>query len=143
MVEAIRFFRGKFSFLSNHYERPIKFEGLVYKNSESAFQAMKCKNIKDREKFTNLSGKEAKVLGRKIKLREDWEEIKENYMFRVNVAKFTQHEDLRELLLSTGNALLEEGNFWGDKYWGTVCGEGENRLGKILMRIRKELRSMS
>lgn len=141
MVEVVHFFRGKFSFLSNHYERPVEFEGLVYQNNESAFQAMKCKNENDRKKFIKLSGKDAKTQGRKVKLREDWEEVKEDYMYRISLAKFTQHKDLRELLLQTGNTHLEEGNFWGDTFWGTVCGEGENKLGKILMRVREELRN--
>lgn len=35
---------------------------------------------------------------------------------------------------------LEEGNTHGDKVWGTVNGVGENRLGKILMRLREEFR---
>ena len=140
MNQSVNFFRGEYFFLSNHLERPVEFEGLIYQNNESAFQAMKCKNIKDRESFTNLSPKEAKSRGRKVKLREDWEQVKENYMYKINLAKFTQHEDLKELLLNTGNAYLEEGNFWGDKEWGTVCGIGENKLGKILMKIREELK---
>ncbi len=50
-----------------------------------------------------------------------------------------QRFDLQEKLLVTGNAYLEEGNTWGDRIWGTVNGEGENRLGKILMQVRQEI----
>lgn len=50
-----------------------------------------------------------------------------------------QRFDLQEKLLATGNAYLEEGNTWGDRIWGTVNGEGENRLGKILMQVRQEI----
>lgn len=44
-------------------------------------------------------------------------------------------------LLETGEAYLEEGNDCGDRVWGVYQGQGENRLGKILMKVRAELRS--
>lgn len=62
-------------------------------------------------------------------------------MYEICKAKFSQNTELKKRLLSTGNEHLEEGNTWGDKIWGTVNGVGENRLGKILMRIREELRN--
>lgn len=62
-------------------------------------------------------------------------------MYEICMAKFTQNEDLKEKLLATGNDILEEGNTWGDKVWGTVNGVGENKLGKILMKVREELRN--
>lgn len=55
-----------------------------------------------------------------------------------NKAKFTQNEDLKQKLLSTGNALLIEGNTWGDTYWGICNGRGQNKLGKILTRVRND-----
>ena len=67
------------------------------------------------------------------------EEVKYDLMVDVCYAKFTQNEDLKEKLLATGDEYLEEGNNWGDRIWGTVNGEGENRLGKILMKVRDEL----
>ncbi|KKL76505.1 hypothetical protein LCGC14_2044250, partial [marine sediment metagenome] len=73
-------------------------------------------------------------------LRRDWESIKEGVMYDAIKAKFTQHEDLREILLSTGDAKIIE-NSPIDKYWG--CGKkgtGKNRLGVLLMRLRNELR---
>ena len=51
-------------------------------------------------------------------------------------SKFDQHEDLKEKLLQTGDLYLAEENTWGDKYWGTVNGEGKNRLGNLLMQLR-------
>jgi N-glycosidase YbiA len=53
--------------------------------------------------------------------------------------KFSSGE-LYEKLLATGDALLVEGNSWGDRYWGQVQGTGENHLGKLLMQVRKELK---
>ena len=55
--------------------------------------------------------------------------------------KFTQNEDLKQLLLATGDLGLEEGNTWHDTFWGVDAKtrEGENHLGRILMRVREEL----
>ena len=56
------------------------------------------------------------------------------------MAKFTQNEELKEKLLATENEELVEGNTWHDTYWGVCNRRGKNKLGKILMRIREELR---
>lgn len=61
-------------------------------------------------------------------------------MYEICLAKFTQNENLKLKLLETEDAYLEEGNDWGDKEWGLVNGNGKNKLGKILMRIRDELK---
>lgn len=132
-------FRGKYYFLSNFYEAPVTWNGLTYLNNEAAFQS--AKTFSDRECFTNLDPSSAKKLGRKVQLRSDWENVKDDVMYEICKAKFSQNTELKKRLLSTGNENLEEGNTWGDKIWGTVHGIGENRLGKILMRIREELRN--
>ncbi len=132
-------FRGKYYFLSNFYETPVTWNGLTYLNNEAAFQS--AKTFSDRECFTNLDPSSAKKLGRKVQLRSDWENVKDDVMYEICKAKFSQNTELKKRLLSTGNEHLEEGNTWGDKIWGTVNGIGENRLGKILMRIREELRN--
>ncbi len=62
-------------------------------------------------------------------------------MYEAAKAKFTQHDDLRELLLKTGDAKLIE-HTENDCYWGDGGdGSGKNRLGHILMRVRKELQN--
>ena len=71
----------------------------------------------------------------------DWEEIKLEQMYNNCMAKFFQHPDLREKLLQTCCRPLFEGNTWGDRYWGTVNGYGENHLGIILMDIRAKLQN--
>lgn len=60
-------------------------------------------------------------------------------MYEICKAKFRQNPDLAERLISTSDFELIEGNNWGDHIWGVCDGYGENRLGKILMRIREEL----
>ncbi len=77
---------------------------------------------------------------RKRPLRKDWEAVKDAIMYEAVLAKFTQHTDLRELLLATGDAKLVE-HTENDAYWGDGGdGSGKNRLGRILMRVREELR---
>lgn len=132
-------FRGKYYFLSNFYESPVTWNELTYLNNEAAFQS--AKTFSDRECFTNLDPSSAKKLGRKVQLRNDWESVKDDVMYEICKAKFSQSVELKNRLLATGNEYLEEGNTWGDKIWGTVNGIGENRLGNILMRVREELRS--
>lgn len=53
---------------------------------------------------------EAKKLGqtRKVTLRSDWEQVKDDIMRECLRAKFTQHENIRMTLLKTGDALLVE-----------------------------------
>lgn len=133
-------FRGEHFFLSNFFEAPVIYDGITYLNNEAAFQAQKTLNKKQRLKFAMLNPSQAKKMGRSVSLRPDWEEIKINVMYEICKAKFTQNENLKRSLLNTGNAELIEGNNWGDKIWGQVNGIGENNLGKILMKIREELK---
>ena len=132
-------FRGEYYFLSNFYESQVNYKGITYRNNEAAFQAQKTEKQEERLKFASINPSEAKRLGRQIKLRSDWEQVKTDCMYEICKAKFEQNPILKQRLIETNDEHLEEGNTWGDRIWGTVNGIGENRLGKILMRIRKEL----
>ena len=70
----------------------------------------------------------------KAKRVENWEDINVGVMKRALLQKFSQHKDLRELLLKTGNKDLVEhtakDKFWGD---GGGLGLGQNMLGQLLM----------
>jgi ribA/ribD-fused uncharacterized protein len=128
---------------------------------EHAYQAAKTLDLKKREKFSlennpKLTAAGAKRLGRKLKLREDWEAVKLDIMRGLLIQKFI-HPQLRDQLIATGNAELIEGNWWEDRWWGVCyggqpggfhkrtcdCGPheptGENNLGKLLMEIREQL----
>ena len=138
MENIIAEFRGKYFFLSNFYSAPVTYLGKTFKNNEAAFQSAKCPERSD--EFLNLNPSDAKKLGRHVPLRNDWEAIKEVVMYDICRAKFTQNQDLAQLLIETGSATLIEGNTWGDRVWGVCDGAGENRLGKILMQIRAEMK---
>lgn len=134
-------FRGEYAFLSNFWEVPVTYKGLTYGSNEAAFQAQKCMTEEEKMEFTQLRPSASKKLGRRVQLRPDWEEVKVTIMEEIVRAKFTQNEDLKQLLLATGDAYLEEGNTWHDTCWGVDAktGEGLNHLGRILMKIREEL----
>ena len=136
-VKVIDKFDGNYKFLSNYFEYPITYGGITYQSSEAAFQAQKCPERAN--EFADLPPNEAKALGRKVPLREDWETIKDNIMYEIIYVKFSQTYKLKKALLETGDAELVEGNTWNDKYWGVCDGEGQNKLGSILMRVRDEL----
>ncbi len=140
MIRKIDKFDGEFAFLSNFYPATINMDGMLFQSSEAAYQAQKCANPADKFQFCNLSSRDAKKLGRKVQLRSDWEDIKDAVMARILGLKFRQHHDLGNLLVATGDAELIEGNHWRDTYWGVCDGVGKNRLGELLMQVRRELR---
>jgi ribA/ribD-fused uncharacterized protein len=136
-------FRGPTKWLSNFWPADIKYEGLVYCTNENAFQANKFPKA-DRIPFTMCTPQEAKDMGQRPmsepRLKDWMSGLREKVMLRINLEKYMAHGDLRNRLLATSNAYLEETNTWGDKYWG-VCGTGENMLGRILMEIRQYFRT--
>lgn len=138
--KVIGVFRTKENgFLCNFHGVDIVMDGHSFKNGESAFQAQKC--LSRVGEFAEVSPDDAKKLGRQVRLRSDWETVKDQVMYDVVYAKFTGNDRLKKKLLDTGDAYLVEGNWWKDRYWGVYRGVGENRLGEILMRVRDELRN--
>lgn len=132
-------FKGRNSFLSNFYNSEINYEGNTYPNAECAFQAAKCINLTEKEKFKKLTAAQAKKFGRKVSLRPDWESAKLGIMKEIVDKKFEDPE-LADKLLNTGDSFLVEGNSWGDIYWGVCNGVGKNHLGKILMETRNKIK---
>ena len=138
-------FQGDCFFLSNFCNcGEFWWEFYPYRNAEAAFQSAKCQNDEDRNAFCHLDPEEAKRRGRKVELRHDWEQIKDDIMAAVVHEKFFQSESLARKLMATGDAELIEGNTWGDAYWGVDLHTmtGQNRLGKILMGVRDELNAI-
>jgi len=146
-MNIINSFSNEYQFLSNFYSAEVVHEGITYKNSEAAFQAAKTKDFQLRREFSELNPSQAKLKGRHIELREDWEQVKDNIMYEIVKDKFSRNSNLRSLLMKTNTSILIEGNWWHDNYWGDChcekCQnkEGKNTLGLILMRVRDELRN--
>ena len=133
-------FRGEHAFLSNFHRATFRWRGRDWPTAEAAFAASKTLDERERERIrTAPSPGHAKRLGRRVKLRPDWEPIKNDVMRSLLEAKFAVPE-LRDALLTTGDAELVEGNTWGDAYWGVCNGRGRNQLGRTLMRIRDDIR---
>ena len=142
----ISVFDGQYMFLSNFYNASCTFEGKIYPTVEHAFQAAKTLIPEEREEIRKAEtpGK-AKRMGRAVTLRPDWEEVKTDVMRECLRSKF-RFAPLAIDLINTGDEELVEGNTWHDNCWGNCTCEqcankpGENRLGKLLMEIREELR---
>lgn len=136
--KEIKGFFGDYRYLSNFFpcSLGIWYEGLRYPSTEHAYQAAKV-DSHDRLPFTTCNAKEVKRLGGNVSLDvEQWESVKYDVMLQLVTQKFATHKKLREKLLATGNAYLEETNHWHDQTWGVCNGMGKNWLGQILMNVR-------
>lgn len=144
-VLMVEYFKEEYGFLSNFYElpEPIEYEGIKYHTVEAAFQAAKTLDEEQRYLMSQLPPGKAKRAGRKLKLRDDWDQVKKDVMYELLKLKFTI-PSLKAQLLAIDHLTLMEGNTWGDKYWGCVRDlngnwTGQNWLGRLLMKVRQEL----
>src|SRR3954469_13506915 len=150
MAAEIRFYRANeqpYGAFSNLYKCSIELDGVVYPTSEHAYQAGKPRKPAVRKWL--LSAPSPALLAMAAHglyywdVAPGWSTSKFDRMRSVLRAKFTQHADLRELLLSTGEARLVESATVDNevnRLWGEVNGIGRNMLGTLLMEIRTELR---
>lgn len=138
-------FDGDHAFLSNFWEEPtvpILMDGCEYTTAEHAYQA--CKTLEPVERrWIRLcpTPSAAKKMGREVRLRPGWDDVKVGEMRKIVAIKFAPATRLADRLVATGDAELVEGNWWGDRFWGTCGGSGENWLGRLLMEQRAYLRS--
>ena len=137
-------FQGDYRFLSNFWPSQIIKEGILYPTVEHAYQASKTLDpILHRKIAMEPTPGRAKRWGRRLELQPDWNAIKLDIMLDLIVRKFI-NADLRERLLLTQDWELQEGNSWGDRFWGISpvgSSNGANHLGKILMKVRQEYRT--
>jgi len=140
MDKPILGFFGEYRFLSNFHLCEIVYKGITFPSTEHAFQADKATNEELRQYIADLpTCRAAKKAGGTIDLRAHWETDKIQVMIDITRIKY-QIPELKEKLLATGQAYLEETNTWNDKFWGVCNGVGQNQLGKTLMQVRYELR---
>lgn len=134
-------FRGEAEFLSNFYPCKVWYKGLLYNSCENAYQAAKVIEA-ERLEFTTCTPAKSKRLWKdcsKLYSAEKWDSIRYDIMAAIVFDKFYRNLDLRKKLINTGQKHLEELNVWHDLWWGVdyKTGAGENKLGKILMKVRK------
>ncbi len=147
MMNEIRFYlvRDKYGVFSNFAPYPIWLDGKQWPTSEHYFQAQKFTDAAQQEAVRLAkSPMEAARIGRNrdLTMRADWEGVRDGIMLEAVWAKFTQYSNLRELLLSTGNATIVE-HTTNDNYWGDGGdGSGKNVLGRVLMEVRERLRKV-
>ncbi|NES23201.1 MAG: NADAR family protein [Symploca sp. SIO3E6] len=131
---------------SNFSPHPIQVEGLYWPTVEHYYQAQKFVGTKDEKLISVIrdvqTPMEAAAIGRDSThtLCPDWEQRKLQVMWRGLLKKFLTHTDIQKILLSTGEELIVEDSD-RDYFWG--CGQdktGENQLGKMLMKLRQEIR---
>ena len=145
----IRFYRANekpYGPFSNLYRRKIIFEGEEYETSEHAYQAGKPRKPEVREWL--LAAPSPSLLAAAAHnlyywdIAPGWSADKFGRMRQVLWVKFTQHQDLGELLLSTGDARLVERatvDTESNRLWGEFRGAGKNMLGLMLMEVREGL----
>jgi ribA/ribD-fused uncharacterized protein len=133
--------KGAYKEFSNFYPSEIAIDGKNYPTVEHYYQACKATDKKKHEEIRRAkTPDETKKMAREIKLPPDWHKIKFDVMYNGVYAKFTQNEDLKELLLSTGDKVLHEYAPY-DMVFGLGDGKGKDKLGKILMEVREKISS--
>ena len=151
-------FRGQYRFCSNFFltEQKLSYNGTIvrYASNEHFFQANKAKNWPQHLSIANASEPRiAKWMGSrkgytmpdgtlfKVDLRDNWPDLRDLVMTIGVDAKFDQNVTIAKLLVNTYPEELQEGNWWGDDYWGVSfkTKKGLNKLGKITMNKRDML----
>ena len=152
-------FFQEYRFLSNFHLCNILYKDIWYPSSEHCYMAQKTNDISQKMRLSCSGGlkvNEAKHYGQSVELIPNWDNIRYDVMLDVVTHKFSQNEDIKQLLLDTGDKYLEETNWWRDKYWGChiypkqprdyslpADQYGQNNLGKILMIVRDRVKEQT
>jgi hypothetical protein len=120
MPDKIDSFHGEHRFLSNFWPCRVMLKGEFYHSVEAAYQASKTTDLEARRPFQIANAKEAKSLGKRLALREDWDDVRLPVMEGLLRQKFSPGGELAQRLLDTGDAELIEGNWWGDQFLGRL-----------------------
>lgn len=134
-------FRGNYNFLSNFYPARVFFEGEWYATAEHAYQAAKFDDpeIKEAIKNSETPGRAKRLAASNSdKISDHWNKHKLPIMYTIVSQKFKNNPKLKQKLIEVDEPIVEH-NEWNDTFWGVCNGEGENNLGKILERVKREI----
>lgn len=139
-MDTICKFEGDFRWLSNFW--PCDVYG--WPTVEHAYQASKTIDLGERQLIMQCQTPgQAKRLGGKVHLRNNWNSIRIEIMGGLIAMKFSiVNPLLMQLLIDTGDVDIVEGNNWGDTFWGMSNGFGTNNLGKLLMFHRNIIKQL-
>lgn len=140
---AIKFYRLKEpgGFMSNYWKARMFIYGRWWNWVEAPYQSAKTNVLVEKEAIWKVEkANDARLLGQKVSMVPDWEQLKRGIMKECCMAKFLQHPELRKQLMKTGSEeLIEDSKI--DWFWGCGAdGTGQNVLGQVLMEIREYLR---
>jgi ribA/ribD-fused uncharacterized protein len=144
-LKAITRFADEYSWLSNFWQATVTLDGVTYPTVENAYQAAKT-FPSQRNKFRHCTPGAAKREGRVVTMRPEWlvsEDVKVGVMRDLLRQKFANGKLIALKLVATKDVHLQEGNDWGDKFWGVYRGAGQNMLGKLLMEQRAYLQNLN
>lgn len=148
------------SCLSQWFSAPFKQDGIEYLTAEHYMMAQKAKLFHDDEIFNQIlkviHPNEAKQLGRKVQNYDEqvWLEKRFDIVVEANLAKFSQHPELSDFLITTKDRILVEASPV-DKIWGIGMAQdheqiqdpkqwkGLNLLGFALMHVRSQFLAQS
>ena len=102
-MEEIKEFIGEYAYMDADYEAHIEINGMSFLCAEAAYQAERMRDKSMRHVFCGLSGKEARVIGMFTIEQEDWDKVKKEKIFEINLEKFKQNNSLAEKLIETKN----------------------------------------
>lgn len=131
--------------LSNFSQHAIYLHGKIWRTTEHYYQAQKFSDPAIQEQIRSTANPMlAKNMAKQLEeqgIQPNWQNIKEEIMWQALSAKFTQHPELKNLLISTQQRHIAE-HTSNDSYWGDAeDGTGLNRLGRLLMQLRSQLRA--
>lgn len=139
----IPYYETSYFVFSNFSPHSVEIDGVVYPTVEHAFHAQKFDDEALRERFRTCGSPLAAwelARERKSQRRADWGEVKVEVLTDIIRAKIRQHKEVQDALLATGAEEIVELNPQ-DEFWGSgATGHGQNQTGKILMKLRDELR---
>jgi ribA/ribD-fused uncharacterized protein len=129
--------------LTNFHYAPYHLDGRIWATCEHYFQANKfvdSPDIYDQIWSAEMPSDVFDIVHKnESHARKNWHSEKEKVLMKALLAKFTQNEYLRKLLIGTGKSKLVQHNA-SDSYWADGGdGTGQNKLGECLMKIRTEV----